>query len=303
MGPTESPEPSVPGILLTESRSTYVGQASVRRALPTRGRRTVGAWCFVDHIGPASFSLENRFDVAPHPHIGLQTVTWLYDGSIVHRDSLGSEQLISPGQLNLMTSGEGIAHSEENPGITSGELHGVQLWVALPNATRHGGSAFEHHEELPKFGVDHGEGTVLIGRHGDQSSPARRDSDLIGLELRLDSGRAAWWFLQPDFEHALVVTSGALETNGVIVEPGHLAYLGQGRDAITLSAGDETVVLLLGGIPFDETVMMWWNFVARTQDEISDAYESWLKHDERFGRSELTLPRIEVGPPPWHLRR
>jgi hypothetical protein len=302
MGATETPEPSVPGILLTESRSTYVGQANVRRALPTRGRRTVGAWCFVDHIGPASFSPENRYDVAPHPHIGLQTVTWLFDGAIMHRDSLGSEQLISSGQLNLMTSGEGIAHSEENPGITSGELHGVQLWVALPNDTRHGGSAFEHHEVLPKFGVARGEGTVLIGQHRDQSSPARRDSDLVGLELRLGSGESTVE-LRPDFEHALVVTTGALETNGTIVEPGHLAYLGSGRDSITVTARDETVVLLLGGVPFGETVMMWWNFVARTQDEISDAYESWLKHDERFGAVNSALARIEVGPPPWHLRR
>jgi quercetin 2,3-dioxygenase len=302
MADTDSPEPDVPGILLTESRSTNVGQASVRRALPTRGRRTVGAWCFVDHIGPASFSPENRYDVAPHPHVGLQTVTWLFDGAIVHRDSLGSEQLISSGQLNLMTSGEGIAHSEENPGITSGELHGVQLWVALPNETRHGGSAFEHHEELPKFGLGHGEGTILIGRHGDQSSPARRDSDLIGLELRLGTGNSVV-ALRPDFEYALVVTSGALETSGTLVEPGHLAYLGRDRDSITLNARDGTVALLLGGIPFDEKVMMWWNFVARTQDEISDAYESWLKHDERFGPVDSVLPRIEVGPPPWHLRR
>lgn len=302
MGAIDTPEPDVPGILLTESRSTFVGQASVRRALPTRGRRTVGAWCFVDHIGPASFSLENRFDVAPHPHIGLQTVTWLYDGAIVHRDSLGSEQLISPGQLNLMTSGEGIAHSEENPGITSGELHGVQLWVALPEATRHAGSAFEHHEELPGFGVGNGNGTILIGQHGDQRSPARSDSDLVGLELRLDAGDSVVE-LRPDFEYALVVTSGVLETNTKIIEPGHLAYLGRGRDAITLTAPNETTALLLGGTPFDETVMMWWNFVARTQDEISDAYESWLKHDERFGDVNSALPRIEVGPPPWYVCR
>jgi quercetin 2,3-dioxygenase len=302
MAVTETPEPSVPGILLTESRSTNVGQASVRRALPTRGRRTVGAWCFVDHIGPASFSPENRYDVAPHPHIGLQTVTWLFDGAIVHRDSLGSEQLISSGQLNLMTSGEGIAHSEENPGITSGELHGVQLWIALPDETRDGGSAFEHHEVLPTFGIGHGEGTVLIGQHGDLSSPARRDSDLIGLELRLGSGDSVV-DLRPDFEYALVVTSGALESGDTMVEPGHLAYLGRERDSITVTARDETVVLLLGGVPFDETVMMWWNFVARTQDEISDAYESWLKHDERFGPVDSALPRIEVGPPPWYLHR
>ncbi|HWD94791.1 MAG TPA: pirin family protein [Acidimicrobiales bacterium] len=302
MSDSEAPLPDVPGIVLTDSRSTYVGQASVRRALPTRGRRTVGAWCFVDHIGPASFSPENRFDVAPHPHIGLQTVTWLFDGAIVHRDSLGSEQLIRSGQLNLMTSGEGIAHSEENPGITSGELHGVQLWVALPNATRHGGSEFEHYEALPTFGMAHGSGSVLIGQHLDQISPARRDSDLVGLELRLLPGDSTVE-LRPDFEYALVVTNGALELDGTVVEPGHLAYLRRGRDAITLRVGDDTTALLLGGVPFEETVMMWWNFVARTQDEISDAYESWLKHDERFGAVSSTLPRIEVGPPPWHLRR
>ncbi len=301
MGVSESPEPDVPGIVLTDARSTHVGQANVRRALPTRGRRTVGAWCFVDHIGPASFSPENRYDVAPHPHIGLQTVTWLYDGALVHRDSLGSEQLISPGQLNLMTAGEGIAHSEENPGITSGELHGVQLWVALPESTRHGASAFEHHEMFPQVGWRRGRGTVLIGRYLDLPAPARGDSDLVGLELRLGEGDSIVE-LQPDFEHALVVTSGELEANGTTVEPGHLAYLGLGRDAIKLTAFGDTTALLLGGIPFDETVLMWWNFVARTQDEISDAYESWMKHDERFGPVDSALQRIEVGPPPWFAR-
>jgi hypothetical protein len=301
MGVSDFPEPNVPGIVLTESRSTFVGQANVRRALPTRGRRTVGAWCFIDHIGPASFSPENRYDVAPHPHIGLQTVTWLYDGALVHRDSLGSEQLISSGQLNLMTSGEGIAHSEENPGITTGELHGVQLWVALPNATRHGASAFEHHEVLPQFGCGRGHGTVLIGRHLDLSSPARTDSELVGLELRLGAGDSVVE-LRPDFEYALVVTSGALGAGGTMVEPGHLAYLGRGRGEITVASNGDTTALLLGGTPSDETLVMWWNFVARTQDEISDAYESWSKHDQRFGPVDSTLARIEVGPPPWFLR-
>jgi redox-sensitive bicupin YhaK (pirin superfamily) len=301
MGDPKSPEPDVPGIVLTDSRSTHVGQANVRRALPTRGRRTVGAWCFVDHIGPASFSVENRYDVAPHPHIGLQTVTWLYDGALIHRDSLGSEQLISSGQLNLMTSGEGIAHSEENPGITSGELHGVQLWVALPEATRHDASEFEHHEMLPQVAFRGGRGTVLVGQYLDLMSPARSDSDLVGLESRLSEGESLVE-LQPDFEHAMVVTSGVLEVNGTTVEPGHLAYLGLGRDAIRLRAFDDTTALLLGGIPFDDTVLMWWNFVARTQDEISDAYESWMKHDERFGPVDSRLARIEVGPPPWFTR-
>lgn len=292
---------SDPRIILTDSRSTFVGQANVRRALPTRGRRTVGAWCFIDHIGPASFSLENRYDVAPHPHIGLQTVTWLYDGELVHRDSLGSEQLIAPGQLNLMTSGEGIAHSEENPGLTRGELHGVQLWVALPEGTRHGSSAFEHHSTLPTVDVRHGTGTVLLGDYFGVRSPARHDSELIGLDLRLRAGESDLQ-LVPEFEYAVVVTSGALDVDGVVVEPGHLAYLGRGREALRVSARDDATALLIGGIPFDESVLMWWNFVARTQEEISEAYESWLKHDERFGTVDSRLARIEVAPPPWLIR-
>ena len=288
-------------LTITESRNTMVGEFNVRRALPTRGRRTVGAWCFVDHMGPAFFSEANRFDIAPHPHVGLQTVTWLFDGSIVHHDSLGSEQLIRPGQLNLMTSGEGIAHSEENPGVTSGELHGVQLWVALPTSTRHGPPAFEHHTQLPTLEVDNGVATVLVGNVAATRSLARHDSDLVGVELRLRRGDSVVP-LDPTFEYAVVVTRGALEVEGTRIEPGRLAYLGLGRDEIRCSVADDALAILLGGVPFDETIMMWWNFVARTQEELSDAYESWQKHDDRFGPVASTLPRIEVGPPPWFSR-
>ncbi len=283
---------------LTESRTTLVGQLSVRRALPTRGRRSVGAWCFVDHMGPALFSPENRYDIAPHPHIGLQTVTWLFDGALVHHDSLGSEQLIRPRELNLMTSGEGIAHSEENPGLRHGELHGVQLWVALPSSTRHGPSDFEHHTDLPTFEVDNGVATVLVGQSGDVRSPARRDSELVGLELRLRAGESVV-SLDTHFEYALIVAAGALSVEGEVIEPGHLAYLGSGRSEVRLATSDHALAMLLGGVPFDETLLMWWNFVARKQEEISRAYESWMKSDKRFGRVLSSLPRIEVGPPPW----
>jgi hypothetical protein len=258
----------------------------------------VGAWCFIDHLGPASYSPENPYDVAPHPHIGLQTVTWLFDGQILHRDSLGSEQMIRPGQLNLMTSGEGIAHSEENPGVTSGQLHGVQLWVASPSTTRHGASAFEHHSELPKFDMAHGEGTVLVGRVGDVSSTARHDSDLVGVQLELARGTSVV-ALERHFEYAVVVTRGALNIDGSVITPGHLAYLGRGRDEVAVTTSEDVVALLIGGVPLDETLVMWWNFVARTQDEITQAYESWLKADERFGHVDSSLARIEVGPPPW----
>jgi redox-sensitive bicupin YhaK (pirin superfamily) len=285
-------------LIVTDSRTTQVGEFDVRRALPTRGRRTVGPWCFIDHMGPATFSPDKSFDIAPHPHLGLQTVTWLFDGEILHRDSLGSEQLIRPGQMNLMTSGEGIAHSEENPGVTSGALHGVQLWVALPSATRHGPSAFEHHESLPKFDMPNAEATVLVGTVGNAVSRARHDSEAVGVELKLKRGQHVVP-LDRTFEYAMVVTSGDVGLDDTHVTPGHLAYLGRGRDEVRLTTSEDAVAMLLGGVPFDETIMMWWNFVARTQDEISAAYESWAKGDERFGRVASTLARIEVGPPPW----
>jgi len=285
-------------LIVTDSRSTHVGEFDVRRALPTRGRRTVGPWCFIDHMGPATFSPERSFDIAPHPHLGLQTVTWLFSGEILHRDSLGSEQLIRPGQMNLMTSGEGIAHSEENPGVTSGQLHGVQLWVALPSATRHGPSAFEHHGELPRYEMPNGEATVLVGTVGCVTSSARQDSRSVGLELKLSPGGHVVP-LKKEFEYAMVVASGAVDVDATRVAPGHLAYLGLGRDELRLETSEVAVAMLLGGFPFDETIMMWWNFVARTQDEITAAYESWMKGDDRFGRVASTLARIEVGPPPW----
>jgi redox-sensitive bicupin YhaK (pirin superfamily) len=291
------------GLTVTDARAAHVGELDVRRALPTRGRRTVGPWCFIDHMGPASLSPTNRYDVAPHPHMGLQTVTWLFEGEILHRDSLGSEQLIRPGQMNLMTSGEGIAHSEENPGVTSGQLHGVQLWVALPSLTRDGQPAFEHHAEMAKFELANGEGTVLMGSVASATSSARRDSDLVGVELKLKRGENVVP-LDRGYEYAMVVTLGSLHVEGSLIAPGHLAYLGGGRDEVRLSTSEDAVAMLLGGAPFEESIVMWWNFVARTQDEISKAYESWMKNDERFARVASPLSRIEVGPPPWfHVRR
>ena len=285
-------------LLITESRSTQVGELSVRRALPTCGRRTVGAWCFIDHMGPATLSPDNLFGIAPHPHIGLQTVTWLFDGALLHHDSLGSEQLIRPGQLNLMTSSSGIVHSEENPGLTSGELHGAQLWVAQPSTTRDGLAAFEHHTELPRFEMANGEAVVLVGTSGNVRSPARHDSELVGLELKFRRGENVIP-LEPTFEYAMVVIRGKVNVEGEVIEPGHLAYLGLGRDEINFSTPEDATALLLGGVPFDEAIVMWWNFVARSQEEISSAYESWTKSDERFGPVDSKLSRIEVGAPPW----
>lgn len=162
--PVAAGEESAPQCVeVTASRAATVGDMPVRRALPRRGRRTVGAWCFADHMGPASVTVDKGVDVGPHPHIGLHTVTWLVAGEALHRDSLGTEQVIRPGELNLMTAGSGVTHSEEATGSYAGDLHGIQLWVAQPEATRHGGPAFEHHGDLPQLELSGAVGTVLVG--------------------------------------------------------------------------------------------------------------------------------------------
>ncbi len=285
-------------IELTEARASTVGAFAIHRALPRRGRRTVGAWCFVDHIDPVVVDEQHGLDIGPHPHIGLQTVTWLLDGAALHRDSLGTEQVIAPGQLNLMTAGNGVSHSEEKTGSYRGPFHGVQLWVAQPEETRHGAPAFEHHVALPQVEFDRVVATVLVGDLDGVRSPARRDTDHAGFELDVQPG-VTTMPLRADYEHAVVVLDGAVAIDGAAVVPGTLAYLDVGRDELTIRAEARSRVLLIGGVPFPEPVLMWWNYVARTRGEITAAHDDWTAHAERFGIVESPLSRIDTGPPPW----
>lgn len=282
---------------VTDSRDELVGRLRVRRALPQRRRRTVGAWCFADHMGPADVTEGAGPDVGPHPHIGLQTVTWLIDGQVLHKDSLGSEQVISPGQVNLMTAGAGVAHAEEATGHYRGTLEGIQLWIAQPEGTRHGDSAFEHHAELPQVDLDDGVATVIIGEHDGVRSPARHDTPLVGVELDLRGPSTVP--LSPDFEHALVVLRGSIAADGEKVVPGKLAHLGLGAESVDLEVAEDSRVMLLGGVPFEEPLMMWWNFVARNREELDAAYASWRDQDDRFGRVDSRLPLIPAAPPFW----
>jgi redox-sensitive bicupin YhaK (pirin superfamily) len=283
---------------VTAARVATVGRMPVRRALPRRERRTVGAWCFADHMGPAPVTETSGLDIGPHPHTGLQTVTWLLAGEVLHRDSLGTEQLIRAGQLNLMTAGHGVAHSEEATGAYRGQLHGVQLWIAQPERTRHGAAAFEHHPELPVAELDNAAATVLVGGFAGATSPARHDTPLVGVEGTLRPGRSAWP-LERDFEYALVVLDGQALVKDTPVRPGQLAYLGRGRDRLELAAEDPARVLLLGGEPFDEPILMWWNFVARTREEIVAAATAWRAEDPRFGHVGSPLARLRLPPLPW----
>ena len=248
-------------------------------------------------MGPATVD-ERGLGVAPHPHIGLQTVTWLVAGEALHRDSLGTEQVVAPGQLNLMTAGHGVSHSEEGTGRAHDEIHGVQLWVAQPSSTRHGPAAFEHHAELPVIELVAATATVLVGQLDGAVSPARRDTDHYGIDLDLRTGRSVMP-LRAEYEHALVVLAGAVEVDGGLVAPGQLCYLVAGRDEIALTVSSFARAILVGGVPFEESIVMWWNYVARTRDEIIDAHDDWSAAAERFGRVASPLPRVDVAPPPW----
>jgi redox-sensitive bicupin YhaK (pirin superfamily) len=304
-GATAGPAPvDIPTLEVTPSREAQVGALRVRRALPRRTRRTVGPWCFVDHMGPVPVTEEHGVDIGPHPHIGLQTVTWLVAGEVLHRDGLGSEQLIRPGQLNLMTAGHGVAHAEEATGQYRGDMHGVQLWVAQPERTRHGPPAFEHHASLPQVELAAGVATVLVGSLPglpESLSPARHDTGQVGVDLALRAGETVVP-LDRSFEHALVVLDGAVSVGApgaAVVEPGNLAYLGEGRDELPLSARADTRALLVGGEPFEAPVLMWWNFVARTRDEVTEARSAWEARDDRFAPVTSGLARIPAPPTPW----
>jgi quercetin 2,3-dioxygenase len=276
-----------------------VGNQTLRRLLPLRQRRSVGAWCFADHYGPMSVDGVGM-GVPPHPHIGIQTVTWLLAGDVLHTDSLGSEQLIRPGQLNLMTAGSGIAHAEVSPATDDPVLHGVQLWVALPDAARATAPAFEHHGELPSTRADGFEVTVFMGASGRLRSPATTFSDIVGVQLRALWNTRAPVALEPSFEHVMLTVSGSAQVSGavrrpgtasnpgsgleqgpVVLEPGNMLYVPPGHENLSVAAADGTTLILLGGIPLGEPLLMWWNFVARTPDEIAAATARW--RDGGFG--------------------
>jgi quercetin 2,3-dioxygenase len=221
--------------------------------------------------------------VPPHPHTGLQTVTWLVDGEIVHRDSVGSDQPIRPGQLNLMSSGHGIAHSEMSAPEHPPGMHGLQLWMALPKEARHGEPRFEHHAELPVLHDGDAIVTVLVGRFGSAESTAGVHTPLVAVEVVVPRPGSHRLALEPAFEYGVLTMSGAVDVAGTTVTPGSLLYLAPGRSELTVEVAGEARVFLLGGEPFEEDLVMWWNFVGRSHEEIVQAREDWMA-GRRFGQ-------------------
>lgn len=272
------------------ARIATVGDGAVRRALPHPRRRLIGAWCFLDHFGPSPPGA--NLAVGPHPHIGLQTVTWLIEGTLRHRDSLGTDQLICAGQLNWMTAGRGIAHAEDGVNGPGDRTHGVQLWVALPDAARRGAPDFQHIAAPPQIDLDGACLTLLAGRMLGATCPARTHSPLLGIDAKLPDTRPRHLPLDPTFEHGVVVLDGRVNIDGQTVAPGELVYLGRGRSDLALSGDPRAHLLLLGGAPLREPVAMWWNFVFREAEELRAVIEAWNGGDtDRF-------PPVQGSPSP-----
>ncbi|MFL1377540.1 MULTISPECIES: pirin family protein [unclassified Nocardiopsis] len=276
--PPAAPDPDTE---LLEPREVPLGgprAMPVLRALPGKHRRMVGAWCFADVYGPQDVSAGEGMQVPPHPHIGLQTVSWLVQGAVHHRDSLGSDRLVRPGRLNLMSAGHGISHSERTPAGAPALLHGAQLWVALPEDARDGEPAFEHHADLPALDLPGARLTVIVGEVAGHRSPATAHTPLVGAEVVIDPGARVRLPLEAGFEHGVLPLDAPVSLLGHRVEAGSLLYLGRGRDGVELSVPDTGApahLLLLGGEPFTEDLLMWWNFVGRDHDEIVAARDAW----------------------------
>ena len=264
------------------NRDVSLGHLTVTRVLPIRDRRMIGPWCFLDRFGPLSFSAEKPMDVAPHPHTGLQTVTWLIEGEVLHDDSLGCEATARPGGVNVMTSGRGIAHAEQTPPRNSGRLNGAQLWVALPDAHRHVDPSFDGIERVPVIESPGGLTQVFAGSQGGVAAPARHFSDLLGADVAIHPRADVSMDLRSHFEHAALVLDGDCAIDGEPLQPRMLYYLGANRTSVSFSSGAGGRALLIGGPPFAERILMWWNFVARTPEEIAQYREDWQLH-RRFG--------------------
>jgi redox-sensitive bicupin YhaK (pirin superfamily) len=261
---------------------------TVRRTLPSRQRSLIGAWCFLDHYGPDDVDEAGGMVVPPHPHTGLQTVSWLFTGEIEHRDSAGYHATVRPGELNLMTAGRGISHSEYSTPATR-TLHGAQLWLALPDGDRQVEPTFEHHAPDPVSGAGW-EARVFIGSLLGSTSPVTTYSPLLGAELVLQAGTTLHVPVDPAYELGVLVDFGALTVDGKPVDAHELGFLEPGAEVLELTADTETRLLLLGGPPFGEKIVMWWNYIGREHEEVVAYRAEWEALLEQGTNDRFSLP-------------
>ncbi len=270
---------------------------SVRRTLPQRHRSLIGAWCFLDHFGPDDVEVSGGMLVPPHPHAGLQTLTWLFAGRVEHRDSGGHQAVVGPGELSLMTAGHGICHSEISTPDTT-VLHGVQLWIALPDADRETGRDYVHH--VPRqVDLDDATVTVFVGELLGVRADAPSFTPLLGAEVLLGPHVVLDLGVDEGFEHGVLVDGGDVDIDGTALTRHELGYIAPGPQRLTLTNRGATParLILLGGTPFTEPIAMWWNFVGRTHEDVLEMRTQWQSEADRFGTvagSEVRLGAPEL---------
>lgn len=274
---------------------------TVRRALPTRERRMVGPWCFLDHIGPVELAGDQAgMHVDEHPHTCLQTFTWMIEGEVMHRDSLRSEQIIRPGQVNLMTAGHGVTHTEDSLD-SSRRLHGVQLWIALPEAQADMPPAFHHYPELPRWQEEGCELTLLAGQHARRQAPTLMHSPAIALDIHAPAGAELKLPLSAEFEHGVLPLTGQvrIDSKAQAFTPKEFAWLAPGPQIVTLHLAADTRLILVGGTPWQQNVIMWWNFVGHSREAVKQAQTDWEAGSPRFGTVPHARRRLAAPKLPW----
>ena len=270
----------------------------VQRSLPQRARSLIGAWCFVDHYGPDDMSERGGMRVPGHPHTGLATVTWLFEGDVEHRDTTGAAVVVRPGEVNLMTAGRGVAHSEYSTAGTT-VVHGAQLWFALPSALADGPRRFEHAvpESRSIAGADV---RVFVGDWLGSTGAPQAPTPLIGAEVRLPPGIRWEAAVDPSHEVGVLVDTGTVEVEGVHATRSQLVALSPGRGSLVVEAGEEGArVLVLTGAPFPDPVTMWWNFVGRDHDDIVGARAEWQAQVEQERATGGADGRFGPHPEAW----
>ncbi len=284
-------------------RRAEIGQGTViARALPHRDKRMIGAWCFLDHAGPVEFSQGQGLDIGPHPHMGLQTFTWMIEGTLMHTDSLGSKQLIQPKQVNLMTAGYGISHTEVTPPNET-QLHTAQLWIALPDEQLNMPAKFQHYPDLPVVQQDQIECRVLVGEFLGQTSPVEVYSPLLAVDLYAEQAHQTSFSLNAEFEYGVLLLSGSAQVNGQTLTTENMMVFATGSTELSLSLAAESRVLLIGGEPFKSPILLWWNYVGRTEEGIKEAHQQWLAQDDRFGNiPDYPGERLKAPDFPAHMR-
>jgi redox-sensitive bicupin YhaK (pirin superfamily) len=271
---------------------------TVERLLPQAQLRRIGAWVFADLFGP--LQSDAPMSVAAHPHTGLQTATWLFAGAVEHNDSLGSCKTIVPKQLNLMTAGHGISHSELQVAADQA-LHAIQLWIALPEESRNAPASFDHYADLPNVALPGLSATVFVGSFLGHNAPSKVHSPLVGAELNIESNSKIEFSLNPEFEHGFIAIEGSAIVNSESLDAKQLAYVSDGASKVEIETGETAAkIIYLGGQPFTEPLVMWWNFIARSHDEIVQMRSEWEANSSRFGNvaGELSskIPAPELPP-------